>query len=272
MSENAQPAGGLIVESRFSVRKELLAELSGTKLLSSITEAQSFSDGLQKLQDFEVDACVLGPSLDLNLSEHFLRQSTALTRKRECAFVKVFNQPATAEELARLTEAGLHGALHKPYESRSFSEMVQRAIQQAQLNGAPLQDVAMQALESTIESLADAQRDLLRIAEQPTFTATVESLTAKLRTVIAGLAKGNFSLQRDGRPSLATKDALRLAVESSLMPHRPGGESWEKIDQRFASVVVEWFVDRITMSHQTATANLRNNLIELNRIQNRPQF
>lgn len=225
----------LIVESRFSSRKEIASELSNTSLVGSILEAQSVHDALYLLSEKELDACFLGPSLSRDVAVSFLEEGKNTSKAKHCAFVAILN--ADSDYAQALMDAGADGTINQPLRTGSFTELVKKAVAVARSReAAPLQ-VQEQFLSQFLTNTASG-----------------------LRLVAKDIANGSLKLSQEGVPSLATRDAIRVTLENTFLPlgHVPPIGSF---GHHFISAVVEWFVERINTPERTATENLRRRLI-----------
>ena len=243
---------GLIVESRFSLRKTLVRDFDAIGAVSRIYEATSVRDGLDYLSSKAVDTCLLGPSLTLPTAEDFVKESRRRTKNPDFLILAV--RPSV-ESSQRLLAAGLHGVIPTSYDRTSFTEIVARAISQSDSARAEL---LLSPLAETLQTLNDAQAKLTALCADVSLSGQLDELSQRLRIVVRGLGCGSFSLKRDGTPSLATQDAIRLALEETLKANtqQPG-----TFDSDFVEAVVTWFRSRVLRSHQEATRELREELL-----------
>lgn len=240
MQTTAIAEQALIVESRVSSRKEIAAELLNAGLVSTVLEAPSVGDGLGLLSLHELNACFLGPSLTKEVATNFLIEGKKLVKDKKCAFVAILN-PGTDYAKA-LTDAGADGAIHRPFNSRSFTRLVTDAIKKARLRNERATETARkQAFHLTLPDL-------------------LEETATGLKTVAEKITAGSLKLDKDGQPSLATRDAIRLSIENAFSPLGEPTESGT-FNHHFVTCLVEWFVKRINTSEKAATEQLRQRLL-----------
>lgn len=243
---------GLIVESRFSLRKALVRDFDSVGAVSRIYEATSVRDGIEYLSSRPVDTCLLGPSLTLPTAEDFIREGRRRSQKRELLIFAVRPQ---VESPQRLLDAGLDAVIPNSYEPGAFTEIVTKAIATSDVARAEL---LLSPLADTIQTLNDAQQQLTKLCGDLSLSGQLEDLSQRFRIIVKGLSCGSFSLKRDGTPSLATQDAIRLALEDIVHLNSNGSESFDRV---FVEAIVSWFRSRVIVSHAEATKQLREELI-----------
>lgn len=93
-------AGGLphciVVDPRFSSRKEVLENLRSLEMFTSVIEAKSVKHALSLLKDVGSDACVIGPSFTQDSLDEFLEH--AHDASSECVFVGISTESSDAPE------------------------------------------------------------------------------------------------------------------------------------------------------------------------------
>ena len=138
----------------------------------------------------------------------------------------------------------------------SFTDMVQRSVERSRIRfGGAL------PLTSALEkSKVSAFHSQIARYEHAELSHIIEKLSDQLELLARELSRGRLKLKSNGQPSLATIDALRLAIESAF----PSTSTASKIgteDHRFVSAVVEWFIERIGTDRKHAADNLRKRLL-----------
>ncbi len=235
---------GLIVDSSFSSRVELMRDLRESGLAREIIEAKSISDALSQLRNVSYDTCIVGPSLNEQTALDLIHRGSEITKRKRCAFVAVLKPETTAHE--RFRAAGAHGTLSKPYSSNTFLQVVKNAIENSHSAFYNHRNVDL------INSSRNTDEKLL--------AASLRDLAEEFDQIAEGISSGRFRLERDGRPSLATRDAIRLALEKILPPPSTPTQ-FGTVDHAFVSFVVQWFVNRTTSDERSAIDMLRDQLI-----------
>lgn len=224
---------GLVVDSNFASRKELLVDVQASGLVGNVIEAKSIGDGLHSLKLGDVDACFIGPSLSKIKKLEFLKRGTALVRYTPCTFIAVLKDTTILP--SDLIEAGAHGILKKPYTTDRFSAIVRQAVSQSQ------------AIEGTGTSM-------------PKLSHVLEQAASGLRDVMQNIESGRLVIHSDGTPSLATRDAIRLVFEETLA-HDSGVRKFGSTDHFFVTGIIDWFTEQVHMSARDATDSLRKRLL-----------
>ncbi|MCB0325429.1 MAG: hypothetical protein KDD69_17725 [Bdellovibrionales bacterium] len=225
----------LVVDSSFRSRRTLVADLAAMADRFTVLEAKSVSNALATLEARHIDACLLGPSLSAESRQNVIWQGRAVSKNRGCAYFAVLD--SDSEPPAALLEAGADGVLVRPYEPASFSALVAQAIEQARARGG-----------------IQPQRRI-PLAE------VLYCVVYELRGVLAQLRSGTLRLGAAGEPSLATLDALRLALESAMFDstHVPIGS----YEHGFVQALVDWFDTSRTLPPSQALQHLRRTLVSL---------
>lgn len=251
-------AQGLVVESRFQSRKEIVRNLKESQVVVEVIEARSVRDGLSHLERQTFATCFLGPSLSDTVVVDFVKKGRELSKASECAFIAVLGKDPKKREM--LSNAGLDGVLEYPFGEKTFSHTVERAISEAKLRAArgPVGE-----LREQLSALSIGQKGLVDVREKSlvTFSQLLRASSEELRGVARALSLGRLQMRANGRPTLATQDAIRLALERAfpeeLQVWRIGSEN-----QKFITALVEWFSDRIQYSSEEATDRLRESLLQ----------
>lgn len=248
---------GMVVESRFSSRRQIVSDLRDSELVRTVIEAQSVADGLEELKLQPFSACLIGPSVSEPVAVNFIRQGKAHSVAKSCAFVVVVEN--NAKSIQTLLRAGADATLKQPYMSATFSEVVRGAVKGARERALELSPTkhALQAL--AIAPLALKQ---LQATGDASLAEILETTASGLRSVARDITIGRLKLKNDGTPSMATRDALRLVFENALYPEADV-QQIGTLDHLFASALVQWFVDRVRMDHAEATEILRVTLLRL---------
>lgn len=246
----------LIVDSNIFNRRQLVTDAisSGT---TRVIEAISCNHGLQLLRDdLGLDTCLLGPRLKLKSATQFLTTAVQIVEQRStpCSFLVTVPEDVTDEHREALEAAGADVLLKGPLGNQSFTELVRRAIaRDYRVPGkAPVISSGVPQSVSFIpaeHSYKEARMDkvLLDLAE-------------RLKLLAKEIDNGNFNVRKNGAPSLAAADAIRVTFEASFP------ESYEvwKIGSQghlFVESIVRWFEARPHLSSTAANEMLRQALL-----------
>ena len=243
----------LVVESNFSSRKELVSLLQATMFVGEIEQAPSVRDGITSLSAGRTDACLLGSSLSLQRATWFLETAKSLSLKKPCALIAVGK---TEDDCTQLIASGADGALHLPLEPMSFTQLVQRAVEDSRARFSGTKSLAIQLEKTKFTSrVMNVQQ-----YEHGALAEIIQDLAVQLEAAAAELTAGRLKLSAGGLPSLATQDALRIALESAF-PTSANASVIGSEDHRFVTAVVNWFVERVHSGQKQASDNLRKRLI-----------
>lgn len=242
----------LVVESRFARRKALMEAITANDIADEVIEAKSVSDGFRHLKSTEIDACVLGPTLSQGIAVEFVSRARHSLKNPACAFIAVVD-PGRAD-LANLRASGIDSSLVIPYSPQVFTS----ACRLAQASARRRASRSSGAVMATGYQLKMTPVSLHRARPQ-TAAEAISAVVEGLRDVAARIGAGELRLQRSGKPSLATLDALRLALEAgfpeSSLPTEIG-----TIDHLFVTELVRWFSNRVSTSADQALAALGDEL------------
>ena len=240
----------LLIDSSFGSRRELLGTLRGTDLFAAVEEAESVSHGYLILDEGRSDACILGPSLKENVALEFIRRAYVIPRTRPCAFIAVRNDSPSTD---KFQEVGATALLRAPWAKTSFRDVVSQAIVRSKARQTG--DLIINPFEAPETAAHPEGRTLDRI---------LSTLAGDLRGVIEDLSSGKLKISPNGRPSLATQDALRLVLEQAHPSPEIAG-TIGTFDHHFVTSVVEWFSERVSTPPKTATEQLRRRLVSYQR-------
>lgn len=246
---------GLIVDSSFRSRSELAAEIRGAGLIRELIEARSVSDGLASLAELNHSACFVGPTLSEKIAVDFLKTAATVSLNRSCAFVAIVNESASSAEVLR--QAGATATLSKPFHVGTFATVVKQAVIEARVRSrfSPLDMTRGTKRKAAVDDLANLGLSQL-----------IQQLSDGLTEVAEKIAKGALTIKKDGTASMATRDAIRLAIEQALLssataelPCSP--EEIGTFDHYFVASTVQWFTDRVHLDQSKSTEALRQRLL-----------
>jgi DNA-binding NarL/FixJ family response regulator len=245
----------LVVESKFSSRREIMSALHEAQLVSNVREALSVADGLSILRRGSTDVCFIGPALTLERSVEFLREKSKLPLSRPCAAIAVMedeNDPALATSFLI---AGADATFGRRADRGRFSEIVRAAVLQAR--SAAADSSLSRHIEKSFVSAASAHREDF---SRGGLSGTLHALAARFRSLAGDFESGHLRISLDGRPSLAGQDAIRLAFESAFPPQQ-SVQDIGSADHFFITLMVEWMISRTHSREADATKELRQNLL-----------
>lgn len=241
MSGFAPANQALVVESRLISRKTIAQELSSSGLVRKVLEAESYRDAVSKLGQYSFDLCCLGPSLSEQVVKKFISAGTSMPRLQGCAFIAITSPGMECPDL--LVETGTVATITTPLTTRRFSEIVKKAV-------------------SDVRARCDRERKGTplpqNIRPQYTLSHLLQDAANGLKKVAHDITDGRLQLTPDGKPSLATQDAIRLALERPIGPSLPQTDT---VGDLFVSFLVTWFVERTTVPEDIATERLRRRLV-----------
>jgi DNA-binding phage protein len=250
-------AQGLVVDSRFTSRKKIVAHMQESGMVAEVIEAQSVGDGLNAIGSKPFLTCLVGPSLSESVAVDFVTKARVVSVSKECAFVAVLEEGSKASEA--LMRAGCDGTLQQPFERKTFTYIVKRAVLNAtKLNPHKAQFDNLQL----INTLNIASHSLVKAHQQDeaTLPAVLHSAANGLRQVARNIALGRLVLKKDGTPTLATRDAVRLALELAL----PSSDETHigTPNHFFISALVQYLSNCVHHPQKEASEILRKCLIE----------
>ncbi len=242
---------GLVVDSRFSSRKKLVSDIGESGLVRQVVEAKSIEDGLQQLSSRRLDICFLGPSLRESAALTILQQGKLISRKETCAYIVVFGEEKRSPTLFK--NAGAHAYLEFPYALPALRDVLKESVIAAKSGIIAEVPAGLRSFDLTSQRQRSSRMPLL-------FVEHLELLGDELNGIAKKIALGKLRLQADGRPSLATRDALWLSIESMLTAV-VNNDELTAFDRGFVGALVQWFIDRCSMGHNSATEKLRRTLL-----------
>lgn len=247
----------LVVESRFGSRRKLVSDLYDCGLIGDVVEAKSVFGGIQELETRAFLTCIIGPTLTEPIAVDFLRRGKAVSRSKECAFVAVIDKDSKSAEA--LLQAGADGALEYPYLPRTFGTIVKEAVEVARERYLRVEEAQQ---EVTLQTLALGQKGLAHVYghQAPSLAEVLSTAASGFRSLGREISLGRLKLKKDGSPSLAVRDALRIVLENALYAD---SELKEFVygDQVFILALIQWFEDRVSLPHDAAVERLRKTLL-----------
>lgn len=247
----------LVVDSRFGSRRKLVSNLREMGTFAEVVEAKSVADALGSLKINAFGACLIGSSLSEAVACDFISRGKKITRSKGCAFVAVVEPGSSSGDA--LISAGADGTLEHGYGKETFTFIVQRAVGVAQ-------ERVEQETRSKIESLSIGPKGLIDVQDsvEITISELLHDAAREIRGVAKDVALTRRKVKRDGTPSLATRDAIRLAFQHSFR-EEDNATDIGTINHLFITALVDWITDRIQFTHTEANERLRHSLLEYTR-------
>lgn len=225
------PHSGIIVDSSFSSRKKLTEDLRESKLVQSIYEAKSITDALQRLTSAETDICFIGPTVSISTALSFASSVKSTHLKQPCALIAVVT--SRQEDEAVLLKSKMNGVLHQPYDRKTFTSVVLKAVRNAHLEKIS----AARQIETAYRAIDFLSIELLRYASAAKASTDTSSIEFQQR------------LYSD----------LRTCLSKTL--ELTGLKDFSDEDSHFTRTITEWFFESSKFGRKQATENLRLKLL-----------
>lgn len=123
-------ASCLLIDASHKSRAEVIKDIKSSSLFEDIVEAKSLNDGLSRIQIRTFDACLVGPSVSLDLVAPFLKKARQTTYAKDCAIISVVRRDS---DVSGLSDA--HSIVKVPCTKQIFFEGVVRGVLKASANG-----------------------------------------------------------------------------------------------------------------------------------------
>lgn len=255
----------IIVESNLINRRQLAEELreSGS---AAVLEALSCEHGLQLLGAVRlVDTCLVGPRLRVPAATQFLRsgQKIVAGRSTPCSFFALVPEFSPIDHRKALRDAGATGILAGTVGDSRFQELVRRAVTREIVSFAD--DLGLtETVTRTIS--VDRLQDGPFIPENHHYTVAsmhdvLLQLASRFETLAGHIDGGRFQVRKNGVPSLATADAIRVTLEAAF-PLASDVRQIGSPGHHFIDAIVRWFEQRPHLGTNEANELLRRVLIE----------
>ena len=119
-------ANCLLIDASFRSRDQVIKDIKSSNIFENIIEASSIDDGHEKIHIRSFDACLLGPSVSLDLVSSFIKKAKPRSLAKDCAFIAVIKRDLDPTEL---TEP--HSVARVPCTKQAFFESVVRGVLKA---------------------------------------------------------------------------------------------------------------------------------------------
>ena len=241
---------GILAESNYRSRQEILASLRHSGLIHNIVEAQSTVDVLRRLENGGFDACFLGPSLTIEASRHIVDSAAKLSSAQSCAFI-AFTPKGSDTELLK-ESVSVHDVIEFPFENSSFVKRVTSVVETIR--------------EDTFRKPAVPTPQLNKQEEK-----FIGSGYSSLADMLFHIAMGLRSVRHQSQQKLGTGTPSEADIQKTLTRIRTifengftmDGQTIQKnsYDAFFIDALVEWFKDASIASPKIATDLLRKKLV-----------
>lgn len=113
----------LLIDASHKSRAEITKDIKASSLFEEIIEAKSLEDALERIQIRSFDACLVGPSVSLDLVNPFIRKAKPRSYAKDCALVAIIKRD---NDPSSLTDA--HAIVKIPCTRQAFFEAVVRGV------------------------------------------------------------------------------------------------------------------------------------------------
>lgn len=208
--------------------------LDSANLFSTLVEAQSLNDALQRLQSQDYDSCLIGASVSAENASRFVSAARKISRTRDCSFIVL-----TKEADGRVPNAD--AVLSWPCSRKVLHEKLVSTIRKSTVE--PVQTPAAQDAAMSTEYLIEHQaRRLARIQRQ--------------------IRAGRLGLNSLGRPDTNTENELRKIVDG-ILAHRVNRSELPTVRRAMLHALRGWVTALVIGSHKEANEQLHAALKEL---------
>ena len=224
----------VLIESRFSSRRSICGDLKASQLFQLHTEAESVTHASSILRSSYVDACVIGPSVNKQTAEAFIKSVSDRTTSPDCAFIALI-----AGETNDYIDSPVHAVTKYPCSKSLLTSTLVNGVIRANANS-PWVEVRMKLEqgESGIVSISTDVPPSATIVTAPegqqgssaSSAINIQSTIAKCNSALARLTSGTFLFKPDGAPSLTTRTVVAEVVEELC----PSDGTWRNDEKRAA--------------------------------------
>lgn len=245
----------VVIDARFSSRSELAQELRNSRLFSEITEASSVNDGLRLLQNTHYDAAILGPTLSLERTVAFLKETENVPTSSDCAFIVIV---LCDEDKNVLDSSGrVHSTILQPYASSEFSAGIIDAVVVA--NKTSPWATVREKLTSGHQSTPASSGDFVS-------RALANSISG-LKEIADGADRGEYGLTPAGIPTMKTQAALKKIVLLITSQAASSNRDISELNTFLEKSLTEWFEAYLYDGSKEATKRLRDTLLEFSKLE-----
>lgn len=252
----------------------MIKDLQSTALFTIIAEGHSLSDGYALLEWQEVDACIIGPSLDNAKTQDFLRRAVKIARSKDCAFVALVDRLTTTPEMHQpLLDAGAHYVIERPCSKMMMFDGIVRGVVAAN-EGSSWAQIFKQSghcdLVLTNSASPANQKPKNKIPPkrskelEQAVQAAIRMLSAPdLKNISDAIDSGEFRLDPLGQPTQKTKAAVKKFC-SELLPQRevePESVETKHFREFVEQSLLQWVVNEVNGERHAAVEELRKTLL-----------
>lgn len=234
----------MIVESRFLVRQEIVNSIKSSSLFDNVLEAQSLSDGIEKIKTINLDACFVGSSVTPNNAESFLGKAAKASISEDCSFIVVVNEEN--KEAAKYI-SNAHGVIDWPCNRENFTKGVIKSVVKAN-NNSPWKNL----LDLSNEEKTAAEVSLEHRKYDPKVVALIfASCAEELRKIGTSIRRKEYGLDKAGYPDIRAKKDIDNFVNQLVIKFE-NPEKAEKLKEFFQRTLSRWVINQIRLSPQEA--------------------
>lgn len=268
----------LVVESRHSVRYEVLKSLAASRLFEEVIEPESLSDALDRIGRDEFDACIIGSSVRPEPRANFIKRATERTKARDCAFIVLIREgtngitvedadrtlswPCTKKEFSEGLVLGVLSASNK----RSWVARVNAVAPEIVRLAAPSR-AAFRVNERRTEASPPRQEEVF---DEPLSSPSAEEASLSfpdlfpteildLRDIIDAIQQKEVGLAPNGGPDRLARIALGQVVHK-LFARAPHTAKVEQFKEFFVYCLDRWFCETVSRGPEFSVSNLKERL------------
>lgn len=251
----------LIVESRHSVRTEVVNSINSSSLFLELVIAESVSDGLKRIRKDSFDACIVGTSVSTQTADNFFEQAELETKSDDCAFILLIDNASDTNKVeSELKKSKPHGKIKFPTTKRQFTEEVVKSVVKANHNSPWTSLYTKMVGETNQEYIESVSANKLPTVDSGGSASSILGANFEvLEEIIEGINLGIYKLDDNGRPTIKTSQALDKVFEDLFKVKAKTGKL-KTFSSFFRSAVEEWFVEYTTGDQDLANKNFKSKL------------
>lgn len=240
----------MIVESRFSRRQEIINSIKSTSLFDKIIEAQSLSDGVQKVRTLNFDVCFVGTSISIEKANDFLTQASQNSLAKDCSFVVVANEE-NQEQANNLNVA--HGVLSWPSSRAKFQKGIVKSVVKANQNSPWTNLLEKYELEEAALELEHKKEQIREI---------ITSSAEELRKISSNIQAKKYGLDQAGKIDNGLRSDIAKIIEALISKFNNHNEI-SNFKETFEKALSNWAENQIKLSPLEAKKLLQQDLLKL---------
>lgn len=239
----------LLVDSRFSSRRQILADLEETKMFEDVVVASSLEAGLEEMVAHQANSCVIGPSVTINRAMDFIERGRELPTPEsgKTAFIGIVRPDQPEAQL--IFAESLDGLMEYPYAKEILTETLLESVAKAVPDGPWAKFLA---------TVNDRKPEVSALS-----LAMWEAASSSLKEIALGVRTGIYGLDSVGRITIDTENAIRMLTAQCLRGHSDTPD-YRRFKDFVTECIREWTLDTILESEASATSRLKEKLLSFN--------